>query len=399
MLIRPVIYDPIRPCTGSITGTFLVGEPPLPAYDGIVATRGIVPNRKHATSTRTMSQTRHFARDSITSLKVMASNWWLNGTTVITEAAPGATMSVTASVSLDGTTWTQFTWAGGGTGTVADGGDLVSDALVFSIPRGTTFFIRMWKSCAAGIIHCEAQGDPTSGEQLLINTTAADSTAGGAFTGNANFFTGGPTAIIGTTTRKSVLILGDSISYGFDDDFSPSASGDLGKIAPSIGSRYGYIMGARNSDAAVDFLASGTRRTALAAYVSHVVAAYGRNDLDDGRTPAQFQADVASIVTLFSVPVLWDTITPRSASTDGWVTVVNQTTAGSNTSRSIINTWLRTVPAGLAGVFDSCQAVENDPIAQDGKWIAGPITNDGQHPNPTGYNLIESSGQIGSLIG
>lgn len=341
-----------------------------------------------------MSQTRHFARDDISSLQLLISNWWTNGSTTIAEASPGSPMTVTASVSLDRTTWYPVTWSGLSSGTVADGSNLLSDALAISIANGTQFYIRVWKSCAGGITYAGTYSDSTSDELFMIGTSVADKTTGGTFTGNANSFFGGPTAVIGQTRKPTVLIIGDSIAYGYQDSYTPSVAGDLGKIAPSIGASLAYIMAARISDSAVDFLASNAKRVSLAQYVTHVIGAHGRNDLDKGRSTAQVEADILSVASLFTVPVWWDTVSPLSTSTDSWATVANQTTASTNTKRGQVNNWLRGVPAGLAGVFDTCAAIENDVANNDGKWKAGPITGDGQHPNPAGYAAIKTAGVI-----
>lgn len=325
------------------------------------------------------------------------SNWWTNGTTTIAEAVPGAAMSVTASVSTDLSTWHRVQFSGVDTGAVPDGGNLLSDELEIEIASGTEFYIRMWKSCSGGITYCGTYGDATNDEKFLVGTTTPDSTGGADFTGNANNFFGGPTAILGMTTRDSVLIIGDSVTYGFNDQYTPSTFGDLGKIAPSIGASLGYIMAGRNSDSAVDFVASSTRRAALGQYASHVIGGFGRNDLDKGRTTEQFQADVETIVGLFDKPVWWDTISPASTSTDGWTTIINQTASATNTRRAPVNTWLRAVPAFLAGVFDTCQVLENDPVTQDSKWVVG-YNSDAQHPSAAGYAAVKSSGVISPSV-
>jgi lysophospholipase L1-like esterase len=373
----------------------------LPAYWGPVATRGRIPDLIHATNTQIMSQTRHFARDSFSSIKLVVANWaavGLSGPTRVEEANCGAEMSVTASVSTDLSTWTRVKWSGLDTGTVAIGGTQESDETAFSVGQGGVFYVRLWKSCATGISYCgTGTGDSGNSDLFRIGTSVVDSTDGSAFTSSAANFSAPPVAILARTRKPTVLLIGDSISWGYGDTYTNNASGDIGKLSRSIGASLGYINCARSSDDAQRYLLSGTKRTALQQYVSHVIGGHGRNDLDNARTAAQIKADILSIAALFSKPVYWDTISPMSTSTDAWATVVNQTTSASNTARATVNDWLRTTPGGLTGVFDSCIALENSPATNDGKWIAS-YTGDGQHPSPTGYAAILSSGVINPAV-
>ena len=362
-----------------------------------VATRGVMPNTRHATNTQTMAQSRHFARDAVSAIRLVASNWYVQVSGgVASETGSGGTMTVTASVSTDLSSWTPVTWGGNSSASIADGDNAVSDDVAISLTDGQEFYVRMWKSVAGSgrAIYCNVYSDSTNNELFRIGTSVTDSTDGSAFTGTANEYFAGPTAILGITAKPAILIIGDSISYGLNDTYSPSDSGDLGKFAPSIGSDFAYIMAARSSDLAQQFLASSAKRVALATYATHVIGGHGRNDLDLGRTAAEIEADIESIAGLFSIPVWWDTIPPRTSSTDSFATVENQTVSSTNTHRATVNDWLRAGPAALAGAFDSCQAIENDPDNNDGKWKAGSITSDGQHPNGDGYALIASSGEI-----
>lgn len=342
-----------------------------------------------------MAQTRHIARATVSSVKLVCSNWYLLVSSgVVSEATSGGTMTVTASVSKDRVTWTPVTWGGSASASIADGEDAASDAVSIALSDGDDFWVRMWRSVSGGfIVYCENMENTSNFDITRVGTSVTDCTDGTSFTNNALGFTGGPTAILGLTTKPGVLLIGDSVAYGTGGNYDTSTTGDVGKFAPSIGASYGYIMGARATDSAADFVAGATKRIALQAYASHVVSDFGRNDLDDGRTAAQIKADITSIAGAFTIPVWWDTITPKSTSTDSWATTVNQTTVANNSVRIEVNSWLRAGQSFLGGCFDSCPGVENDAVNADGKYKAS-YTADGIHPNATGYAAIKSGGYI-----
>ncbi|HWI05577.1 MAG TPA: GDSL-type esterase/lipase family protein, partial [Acidimicrobiales bacterium] len=89
---------------------------------------------------------------------------------------------------------------------------------------------------------------------------------------------------------------------------------------------------------------------------------------------------------------VWQTtITPYTTSTDGFLTVGNQTpftggAADQEQLRVAVNDWIRTVPSPLSGVVDITAQVESAP--NSGRWAADGTANfrtvDGIHPSNAG---------------
>jgi len=127
-----------------------------------------------------------------------------------------------------------------------------------------------------------------------------------------------------------------------------------------------------------------------------IAATVGSNDLTAIVTNAQFKAltntHLANVRDAIpSVPVYGATYTPQAPSTDQYLTLVNQTpdtnTVGNSSTRGYANKDLRDHSGELLydGVIDLAAVVENDPVAQDGKWKVDGVTInyntiDGTHP-------------------
>ena len=126
-----------------------------------------------------------------------------------------------------------------------------------------------------------------------------------------------------------------------------------------------------------------------------LVFAWGVNDVRDGRTSSQLIADVQDFAADYAAAggqrILLCTLTPLTSSTDAWATVGNQTELfGGN--REAYNTWvLAATSEDLSGlevmVIDIADA-SSEPGTE--KWPAG-WTDDGVHPNGTGYSAIRTA--------
>jgi hypothetical protein len=82
----------------------------------------------------------------------------------------------------------------------------------------------------------------------------------------------------------------------------------------------------------------------------------------------------------------------RTASTDGWRSVVSQTRTAIEAQRIIFNNWIRTAPAPLSGYIETADAVECDssnlPTRNGGYWCtpnstAGTGTSTGSNNSRT----------------
>lgn len=197
---------------------------------------------------------------------------------------------------------------------------------------------------------------------------------------------------------SSVIILGDSIIGGTGYYFRPAKSW----ATLALDSTHPSLFCAKSGESAQQFAAdtNGQQRRRLLDTGDWLLYAYGTNDIYGGRTLAQTQADTLTILGWArqrGVKIALCTITPRTTSTDGFVTVANQTEQNAGTAglvRKAFNAWVRSGAGGFADlVVDVANQVET---AQDsGLWKAdttiGPYTVDGLHPTFTGHQLMSAA--------
>lgn len=368
-------------------------------YLGQVATRGFVPKQANTSYKQMNAQRLHIARDNITSLQVAFANWFANGTGG--EQAPGGTAVFTASIQYPiGSAWQQFTWGGNASSpVVADGATSpLSDALTLTtvIPAGQGFLIRCYGVFSAAIVlDAAATAHGTSYDLLdYMASGNTDKTMNGATfnPGVSNVY--GACLVVGQTRRPSCLLLGDSRVYGQAD--AVDGAGDLGEFGKSIGPHFAYANVGCAGELVNNFVGNFTRRQALGAYFSHVLCNWGINDLSNARTANQIIADIGTVAnTVFPTKkVLWSTIYPAPTTTDGFLTLANQTANANDAVRVSVNNALRRgVVPGLAGVFDNASAVEAP--TDSGKYIvtatgqALSAQGDGYHMNFTGYQVLK----------
>jgi lysophospholipase L1-like esterase len=327
-----------------------------------------------------------------------------------------------------GSQFFQVTWNGQPSVTIAPGQYAPkSDAMPVTIYKGKVYFIRTYVTCASGAITAQA-ANPTSGPggYEASNTTAADQTMSGA----ANGTTGavyGPQLVEATPAQRYpqlpyVVLIGDSIMDGVSrgvfswaDQVLEAARIPYNKLSMSGEQAIQFlnIRGLINTDNGHIY------RGRFIGGATDVVNGYCVNDFaGGGATAAQMQQRVLSLATYaasYGARFHTTTCTPKSGSTDSWVTAVNQTpnmAAASETARIFYNTWLRdgaptiagaavaagsnaanTLRAGavghpFAGVIDVAATVEVSNGAGGIVWQPSAITTDGLHPGDSGHNLM-----------
>jgi hypothetical protein len=333
-----------------------------------------------------MTRTGHISRASITSLQVI----WPG--LVTPESTVAGTHTLTASIEYPAGTFTQVKFSGVASGTVPAGGQLMSDAVTVTIPDGSTFWVRSYWVSDTQILYADNVLTTVFGDGCEFGASGiTDKTMSGtvALSLNVGYM---PIAIIGTTTKPSLLLLGDSICMGYADSFNGTDPGDKGILARSIGPSFGYINAGCIGELAQGYVTTNAKRTALATYCTHIVTQYGINDLVNSRTAAQLKTDMQSIIALTAKPTYVATLTPKSGSTDTWATTGNQTADATVTApRVTYNASVRTGLVGAAGFFEIGDAVEN--VRDTDIWKAG-YTGDGLHPNRTGNVAIVSANAI-----
>lgn len=400
------LYSPDGVGLTSANGTL-----PLKYYLGLVAGRCGISTALAGSNKQLMSRSIHVSMEDVTSLQVVFANWYCN--TASGEVLPGASSSVTASIEYPMGTITRATFSGVFTGTVADGANLVSDAIAVTIPRGAKFAVRMWHSNATGIMYNNAWGlntvsaaAPVSGEWLDFGVTTADLTNSTTNSNNKQTaLSFRPAAIIGMTRRKTYAIIGDSrVGSGVTYDAAPSGYGYVGEISRSVGRSFATMALGRPSEKASDAAGtSATRRIALAAYCSDIICNYGINDCKASVAAATTITNLATIAGKFGAkPFYICTVSPESGSTDSWATTVNQTAnVTSDPLRVALNGLMRagTFPPAISGYFEVADQVESS--RDSGLWkvtgSANGYTADGLHGNAAGNNLIELSAAFSSL--
>jgi lysophospholipase L1-like esterase len=368
-----------------------------------IAVGGYVTSATSQQSTTGTARVPYYACVAATDLRLLYTNWILSS---ISDADPASSLTISASIEYSGTIY-RVTFAGATTVTVNPGGSVTSDPLGLDVPAGALLYVRTFTSGANWYGNRAANVSGFGGFTSTTDLTAPGSAAISDVTSFTNLI--GPAAILGLplTTglpAPSVLGVGDSIMWGYGDQAGTGVGGVNtsntnfgfgGFIARAANGHAGLINIGVASDTAQNFLtaAGHLRRMSVARHCGTAVCNYGRNDLTGGRTLAQVQADLIAVWTMLAqrrLRVFQTTITPRTTSTDAWLTTTNQTPGTGEASRVLLNDWLRAgapiasgaavavgtsgaVLAGsvghpLSGYFETADAVES--ARNSGLWAA-----------------------------
>lgn len=371
-----------------------LGEKPWGNRLGQIANRTVVPAFLSLTNKQIMSRSRHFASDRISGLRLIYPNWYHSGNA---EAELGGSITVTASIEYPKGEFHRVTWSGANSINIGNlSNSPASDEIPVQIPDGAEFFIRTYQSSATGIVYSAVE-DPLNGEAADFGVSGIpDLTMGGTITNSGLNAIYMPIAILGTTSKPSVMIVGDSRESGASFD-TPSPSSVMGYAARALVSMCGFMNLARGGERLAEFVDSHGLRLALAQYCTHVIIHSGINDFTAGQSAAGALSDLATIIGYFPGKEIWlGTVEPVTTSSDGWTTVSGQTIdAVSNAARVAFNDTIRAGIAGVEGYFDVADVLESG--RNSGKWrspAGTALTSDGTHANPAGYLLVEQNGII-----
>jgi hypothetical protein len=358
-----------------------------------VATRCWIHTNTFADTSPWMARTYHYARDSITSLQLVFGNWFVQ--TLYGDNAPeagsGGTLTVEASIEYPEGTFTRVTFGSSNTYVIADGGSVTSDAVNVSIPNGAKFFVRVRRTGSyAATFTDSAYGphiDVANGDAL--ESTSNNTVMSGTVTdSNSGLYAMWPQAIIATTSVPSVAILGDSRQAGYGD--SPSAN--QGEVGKAIGDSVAYIDLGCASDHAHGFVASHSRRVALANFCTHVVCGYGGGDiLLSTYTAAQTEANIQTIRGYFSQPFFQTTLPPITTGAWNLADHSDQTLGSTNSVRVEFNDWVRSGPTGITPI-EITDYVESS--RDSGYWKHNGYTTDGTHETAFGNSQIVISSSL-----
>ena len=284
--------------------------------------------------------------------------------------------TVTASVEYPiGSTPHQVFFGGATSATVTAGRTLVkSDPYPVTIPAGAQFAVKCYATWTAGnfwlgslVASSQTNEWTTRGTSLTdntLNTTALTSTSNVAGFSPIVYATlKNPTAVVG--------LVGDSIGT-LTADWTNTHSFGIG-WGRALRNAIPFLNTAVGGDALSNYLSRPEGRGLLLRNaITHCIMEMGGNDLFGGASLTTMQGYFQSAVTPFldrGVKCYGVTFTPRTTSSDGWLTATNQTLVSSavETVRQGYNTWMRTnwQSLGLSGYFDLAHAV--DPT-DSGKW-------------------------------
>lgn len=376
----------------------------IAAYEGLIATRGTTFDTLNTGQKQLMMRSYHVATDSITSLKLAFQNFRLNGGE---EIGSGNAMDVIASIEYPTSSgsYVDVTFGGGATGTVpavpTTGSDtdnsvgvLFSDSATITIPAGAGFYVYHMQTVTAGGIvynaistteHGTGVFDTTNVERCATQNattwtvTDLKSAAfrGGTAPGNSTTIRACPMAIIGSTTKKTAMLIGDSITFGTSDrkrvDYR---HGIFARSFPE--NTLAFVNCGVGGAQAANWMAKAIGRSKLFPYVRNVCIALGVNDTS--ASAATILTNVTAITT-DAHPVTGEvfhadtkfflaTITPRCTTTDGCTTLANQTATSSTGQKDFNTNIIAAVPSGFDGVFNT-RNVLWDSTAYDGKWKVG----------------------------
>lgn len=359
-----------------------------------VATRCRPPTNIGGGTPTAQARSRHQAQSSISSLQVVYSNWYNNGSA---DVNVGSTCSIECAVEYPVGVFTRITFGGINAGVIPNGGDIISDAVAVTIPRGAFFFLRPYVSGSLNVPFCTLGNgggantfyDTANGERSEFGAAVVNHVMGGTIADMlAGIFL--PSAIIALSDRPSLGIIGDSRTGGLGDAFTSSYYGYIGEFERVFGPLAAFQNFGINGESASNFATANRAksRALVAAYSTHLVADFG-GDIRNGATPASALASLKLGRDAFPLmPMFVATISPVTTSTDGWVTTTNQTVTANETNRTTYNTSLLQ-GQDFAGVVDIAGIVD----AGSGKWKPF-YTADGTHANQIGSQIMAASGLL-----
>lgn len=371
-------------------------------YQGLVATRNRMAKTAVTDSaTKMMGRTAHVATTNISDIRVAIGNFYVVGGGSILDYGIGDVATVTASIEYPSGSFTQLKFSGSTSVVIADADLEISDAAYVSIPSGETFWVRVFWSNPAGVIH-NSFINTTLGEVTFWSNSATDLTMGGTITNNSSVTI--PTiAVIGTTLAPSVIIVGASLGTGFNDTETSSGAdaydGKVGIVARSMGS-LPFLNISVGGSTALDWETNGSARNKLITYGSSLICTLGRNDIYAySQTDAQTLTSLQAVYALSrSGQKIWQTTqAPNTTSSNGWISPNDQAllSAPHEAYRVSLNASIRAGLSNVTGYFDVDATVG---IGSDYEnWLVSPsppYSDDGVHCNTDGYQFIQDSGVI-----
>jgi hypothetical protein len=271
---------------------------------------------------------------------------------LLTDVNPSADVTLQIAIEYPSGTFTNVYFNGAGTYLLKLRATVLSDAVPVVIPDGADFWVRTNVLVTSGQKWVRNGVANTSfNEGIAANTNSYNS---GTIANSTGFcFT--PAAVLGTSTtnKGSVLWLGDSISLGQNDSGAGTTTNcpfvqSGGIFNRAFGKTYPVLM-SNVSGQKVNFYNPTLTAGSVANFSSifstcqYAISNLGVNDFTSFTALQVEQSYLNMFGPLKSrgVTSYQCTITPRTSSTDLWVTTTNQTVTPQEAVRIAINTWLR----------------------------------------------------------
>lgn len=369
-------------------------------------------NPSNGVNTSATSRRRYKALADCTTMRLVFANALRN------DIAGANAITVSASIETADDALVAAWFGASRTVSIAAGGLATTDDIPCGVKAGDYFCVRTYVVVTPGQTWPQCDFDYTTTVQSWaegVELDGADKTMTGSisYSTSPGYF---PIAVLGRTSARAILSIGDSISSGFGDavlQYRPvTGAGFVRRAAASLGKPVVMVSGiGGDANGAIAI------RGRLAPLCDIAITNFGINNITGG-------VDLGS-EQYFAI-LLWKklarsvrklvvtTLCPSSSSTDNCATVTNQTPHATSSVRNAYNQWLRDgapfdggytavavggtgIRAGQAGhpvaaICDIAPAVES---SQDScKWIPG-MTYDGdqsggvyKHPGEAGHMAI-----------
>lgn len=354
------------------------------AHDGMIFSESI-PTPSSGTYSNMTSRLTHYATAPTWDLKVTFGNFAgeSNGT---------ANILIRASLESSNGTIHPLTFNGQQFTVIEPGGMVESDSCAVVLSKGDKFYSRTYVSTYPGDRWFLSELASFAEDEGL--TPGSDLTRGGSVAASSAYIYA-PMMITGRSrySQPTIALIGDSIMRASDGD-AALAFVEVA-LGPNRGMNFGHMNIGQVSEDISEFVTESRRvlRMRLIKSCKYAVVNHGINDMFNSRTFTQMTNDAVTswrVLTNAGLAVYQCTLTPLSTSTDGWTTLVNQTTHANNAARVSFNDWVRTTPAPLTGYFEVADSVESS--RNSGKWAVSPVlTVEGIHPNTAGGALMSAT--------
>jgi len=333
-------------------------------------------------------RTRRTVIAAASDLRVVFANAYNNET-----VAPVDNITVRAAIELPDATRHAVFFAGKRDVTIEPNGVVVSDPVAVDVNTGDIIWTRTYVTVASGGKFPTGDSVAYGGEGGDAATNAVDQTLVGTIsTASVNLF--GPIAVLGLPTVEAPVVVGvgDSIVFGQGDaPASGAVAAGKGFFERALNNLFPFLKIAVSGENAAAFVLQSGHKTRLALTTgsTHALMNYGINDLTAGNSTATVQANILSIATKLAargILVYQTTITPRSTSTDGFITEAAQTpNANVQANRPALNAWLRAgapvdpttkaaVAIGTAGALLATVYTTTGAVAQAASGTGHPFT-------------------------